>query len=118
MPYLVLALTGLLGGISSGLFGVGGGVVFVPFLIILAGFNTHLAIGTSIAVIIPTAIMGAYRHATAGMIDWKTAGFLVLFAILGAWIGSGLSLKLDVSLLRKCYGVFLLLVSLKLFFQN
>jgi len=118
MPYFEIALIGILGGLVSGLFGVGGGVLFVPLLIILRHFNPHLAIGTSLAVIVPTALIAAYRHSLAEMIDWKTALLLALFAILGAWLGSEISLKLDTVLLRRLYAVFLSVLALKLFFQN
>jgi len=56
MTYLFVALIGLLGGFVSGLVGVGGGTVFVPLLILLLKFNPHLAIGTSLAIIIPTTV--------------------------------------------------------------
>jgi len=113
-----MALIGALAGIVAGLFGVGGGLVFVPLLVIFMGFDTHLAIGTSFAAIIPTAIPGLLRHLQAGHVDWKTALILTLFSVLGAWIGAGLSLKLDVNVLRKVYSVFLFAVALKLFFRQ
>ena len=118
MSYVIIALIGILGGISSGLFGVGGGILFVPLLMLLRNFNPHLAIGTSLAVIVPTAFMAAFRHSLAGMVDWKTVTILALFAIAGAWLGSELSLKLGTALLRRFYALFLLLMAVKLFFQK
>ena len=118
MAYLTIAFIGILGGIVGGLFGVGGGLIFVPLLILLRNFDAHLAIGTSFAAIIPTAAIGAYRHFEAKSVDWKTALLLILFSVVGAWIGAGFSLRLDVHLLRRFYAVFLLILSFKLFFQN
>ncbi len=118
MPYAIIALIGVLGGIVSGLFGVGGGILFVPLLILLKNFNPHLAIGTSLAVIVPTAFVAAFRHSLAGMIDWKTVLILALFAIAGAWLGSELSLKLEAGVLRRLYAFFLLALAFKLFFQK
>ncbi|MGH7890562.1 MAG: TSUP family transporter [Thermodesulfobacteriota bacterium] len=118
MSYFIIAVIGTLGGLVSGLFGVGGGVLFVPLLILLKNFNPHLAIGTSLAVIVPTALASALRHSLAGMIDWKTVVLLTLFAILGAWLGSELSLKLDTVTLKRFYAIFLFLLALKLFFQK
>ncbi|MCB9799864.1 MAG: sulfite exporter TauE/SafE family protein [Candidatus Omnitrophica bacterium] len=115
---LISSLIGVLGGLSSGLFGVGGGLIYVPLLIFLRQFDPHLAVGTSIAIIIPTATVSAIRHAQGGMIHWQTALVIAVFAILGAWIGAGLSLKMDAVILRKCFAVFIALVALKLFFQN
>lgn len=118
MAYIIVAFIGILGGLASGFFGVGGGLIFVPLLILLRGADPHVAIGTSLAAIVPTAIVGAYRHFGAGFIDWKTALLLILFAAMGAWIGAGLSIRLDTVLLRKLFAVFLLAVSFKMFFQN
>ncbi len=115
---VLFALMGLLGGLASGLFGVGGGLVFGPLLVLLKKFDTHLAIGTSIAVVIPTALVGVFRHAGANHVDWKTAAWITLFAVAGAWIGTGLSIKADPATLRRVYALFLVLVALKLSFQK
>ena len=118
MHWLGIGLIGLLGGVASGLFGVGGGVIFVPLLIIFFNFNPHLAIGTSLVVIIPTALAGAFRHFAAKSVDFQTAAILILFAVLGAWFGAGISLKLDAVMLRKLYALFLLGVAARLFFKS
>ncbi|MBI2167761.1 MAG: sulfite exporter TauE/SafE family protein [Candidatus Omnitrophica bacterium] len=117
MRWIGIGLIGLLGGWVSGLFGVGGGVIFVPLLVLFLGVNLHVAIGTSLVTIIPTALVGAYRHFLGEGVDLKLALLLAVFAIVGAWLGAGLSLKLDVALLRKFYAVFLVLVALRLFFE-
>lgn len=116
MHGLAIAAIGLLGGLTSGLFGVGGGVIFVPLLILFASMNIHQAIGTSLAVIVPTALLAVLRNVPAGSIDWKTVGVLALFAGLGAWLGAGLSLKFDTMVLRKIFALFLFLMALRLFF--
>jgi uncharacterized membrane protein YfcA len=118
MNFLVLAAIGVFAGITSGLFGVGGGVLFVPLLIIVKKFEPSLAIGTSIAVIIPTACAAAWRHSLSGMVDWKTVLILAVFAITGAWFGAELSLKLNAALLRRLFAVFLFVMSFKLYFQK
>lgn len=118
MAYVWVALIGIFGGVVSGLFGVGGGLIFVPLLIVARQFDPHVAIGTSLAAIVPTAIVGAYRHFRSDMLDFKTVAVLVVFAAIGAWIGSGLSLRLDVSILRRLLAVFLAVLSFKMFFQN
>ncbi len=118
MELLLLAVIGLLGGLSSGLFGIGGGTIFVPLLILWRHFDAHLAIGTSIAVVVPTAIAATLRHSGSGMVAWKTVLLIAVFAMVGAWLGSELSLRLPVGVLRRAFAVFLMLVSLKLFFQH
>lgn len=115
---LIFIVIGVLGGLASGLFGVGGGLVFVPLLVMFQKMNLHQAIGTSIAIVVPTALMSTWRHASAGQVDWKAAVLITLFAIVGAWAGSGLSLQMDAGSLRRFYAVFLLFVAVRLFFQK
>lgn len=114
----ILALIGILGGISSGLFGVGGGAVFVPLMVMMLGMDAHLAVGTSLAAVIPTAFAAAMKHGQAGMVDLKTAFLLAAFAMIGAWLGAKLSLRLDTLTLKRFYAVFLMLISVRLFFTR
>lgn len=117
--FLVLtAITGLLGGIVSSVFGVGGGVIFVPFLVQLRNFNPHLAVGTSLAVIVPTALVGTIKYFKAGMIDWHTVPWLVVLSLLGAWVGASLSLQLSTVLVKRLFGIFLAFLAAKMFFSN
>ena len=118
MAILATAFIGFLGGVIGGLFGVGGGLIFVPLLILVRHLNPHLAVGTSLAVIIPTAFIAALRHARAGMIDWRTGLIVALFAMAGSWIGAQISLQLDTLVLRRLLAVFLLALALKMFFPN
>ena len=118
MRWLAIGLIGLAGGLVSGLFGVGGGVLFVPLLVLLLKSNIHLAIGTSLAAIVPTAFVAAFRHHLHQSVDLRTAILLAIFAMLGAWIGATISLQLDTVLLRKIFAVFLMVLALRLFFQS
>lgn len=118
MTYVLLGLTGIIGGIASGLFGVGGGLIFVPFLILLRAYDPHTAIGTSLAIVVPTALVGAFKYTKAGMIDWKIVPIILGFAFVGAWMGANLSLQMEAVLLRRCFAVFLLLTAIKMFFTK
>ncbi|HOW88533.1 MAG TPA: sulfite exporter TauE/SafE family protein [Candidatus Omnitrophota bacterium] len=115
---MAIALIGVLGGFLGGLFGVGGGTVFVPLLVFLKGFDIHRAIGTSLLIIIFTAIAGAIFHGRAGMVDWKAAVVLGIFSMLGVWLGTKLSLKLETVMLQRAFAVFLILMAIKLFFDK
>ena len=117
MRWLGIGIIGLLGGFTSGLFGVGGGVLFVPLLVVFLNFNLHLAIGTSLAAIIPTATVGAFRHFSEGWVDLRTTLLLAAFAVIGAWLGAGLSLRLDIVFLRKLYALFLFVIAVRLFLK-
>ena len=118
MTYLLLALIGFLGGMVSGLFGVGGGLIFGPLLILLLKFNPHIAVGTALVMVIPTAIAGCIKHIQVGNVDWKIMPVIVAFALVGAWIGAHLSVQTDAHVLRRFYAVFLVLVALKIFFTK
>jgi uncharacterized protein len=113
---MAIALIGILGGFLSGLFGVGGGLIFVPLLMLLKGFDAHRAVGTSLVIIIFTALSGALFHGKAGMVDWKAAVLLGIFSVLGAWFGTKLSLRLETVMLQRALAVFLVLVAIKIFF--
>lgn len=115
---MAIALIGVLGGFLGGLFGVGGGTIFVPLLVFLKGFDIHRAIGTSLLIIIFTAIAGAIFHGRAGMVDWKAAVVLGIFSMLGVWLGTKLSLKLETVMLQRAFAVFLILMAIKLFFDK
>jgi uncharacterized membrane protein YfcA len=115
---MTMALIGILGGLVSGLFGIGGGSVFVPLLILLNRFDPHKAIATSLAVMLPAAAIALWRHSHAGMTDWKTVPVLAVFAILGAWLGAGISLQASSLLLRRLFAVYLLILSVKLCFPD
>ncbi len=115
---MAIALIGILGGFLGGLFGVGGGTVFVPLLIFLKGFDIHRAIGTSLLIIIFTALAGALFHGRAGMVDWRAAVGLGVFSMIGVWLGTKLSLRLDTVILQRAFAVFLVLIAIKLFFDK
>lgn len=114
MQYLIAALIGLFGGVSSGLFGVGGGIVMVPAMVWLLNANIKTAIGTSLAVIIPTALTGVIKHQQLGNIDWRMAASLVPLAIVGGFLGAALTQHLPAEVLKRCFGGFMILAGLRL----
>lgn len=116
MQYVMAALIGLFGGVTSGLFGVGGGIVMVPAMVYLLHTNIKTAIGTSLIVIIPTAITGAFKHQQLGNIDWKMAASLVPLAIVGGFIGAALTKPLPAEMLKKLFGGFMILAGCRLLF--
>jgi len=107
----VLALAGLLGlgllaGALSALMGVGGGIVMVPALVLLFGFGQHLAEGTSLLVIVPTALVGAVRHDGRGYTDWRLGILVGLFGIAGGLIGALTALALSSRILQVLFALF------------
>lgn len=115
---LILAAgTAFLAGTLGGLLGIGGGLILVPFFHYVLKMNMHAAVGTSLAIIVPTALVGAARHASGHFVDWRIFLFAGLFALAGSFVGAGISMNLDVTLLRKIFAVFLILIAAKMFFQ-
>ena len=113
---MMTILISFFGGIVSAFLGVGGGLIFVPLFHYVLKMNMHQAIGTSLAIIVPTALVGAWKHGLHSFIDWKVFSFAVIFAVLGGYFGAQISTGLDVVLLKKVFAVFLLIVAVRMFF--
>lgn len=111
-----LAVIGLVIGVFSGLFGVGGGVILVPLLIVVVGFDQRRASGTSLAAVLPTAIAGMISYASHGSVDWIAGAILAAGAIVGSLMGTWLLHHTHQRVLRWIFIVFLLLVAARMFF--
>jgi uncharacterized protein len=110
-PVLVI---GFLAGISSGLFGIGGGTVIVPLLVLWCAFDQHSAHATSLAGIIPIAAVGATVFATAGEVDVRLAGLLALGGIIGAPLGARLMARTTERGLKVAFGALTITIGLLL----
>jgi uncharacterized protein len=109
---LKFLLIGFLAGISSGLFGVGGGLVMVPLLVWLCSFEQRRAHATSLAAIIPIATVAAAVFAIDGEIDFKSGGLLAVGALVGAPIGAWMLSRTDAARVRVAFGLFQVAVGL------
>lgn len=117
MHQVVAAIIGLLSGVASGMFGVGGGIVMVPAMIYFLSppiRDIKQAVGTSLLVIIPTAVVGAAKHWTHGHVEWRTALALFPTALLGGYLGAWLTTRMAAEDLKRAFGGFLILVGLRL----
>lgn len=117
MNYLIAGMIGLASGITSGLFGVGGGVIMVPAMMFFLSppiRDIKQAIGTSLVVIIPTALMGACKHQSHDNIHWRTALALVPMAVVGGWAGVWLTTQIPADNLRRVFGGFIIVIGLRL----
>ena len=114
MTEIVLVLIGLVAGALAAVVGVGGGVVFVPTLVIVAGFGQHLAEGTSLAVILPTMLIAAWTHSHAGRVAWGIALRIGGVGIIGGLIGARVALALDETLLQRLFAVLLIAVAVRM----
>jgi hypothetical protein len=110
---MTLALAVLLGftaGIVAGMFGVGGGILFVPTLIAL-GLGQVEAQATSLAAILPTVAAGTWRQASYGNVRWKPALMVGLTSVAGVVVGAQVALSLPEDVLRRLFAVLLVAVA-------
>ncbi len=114
MTVAMLILVGLLAGTMAAALGVGGGIVFVPALVVLFDFTQHEAQGTSLAVIIPTAIIATVVHARHGRVDWRAALPVAVGGAGGAVAGAALALRLDGEVLRRLFAVLLIALAIRM----
>jgi uncharacterized membrane protein YfcA len=116
---LLYIILGLVVGVLSGILGIGGGVVIIPALVFLFGFNQHQAQGTSLALFsLPIAILAANTYYKQGYIDIKIVSLLALGFVFGGLIGSKIGINLPDAVLTKIFGIGLLLISLKMIFAR
>lgn len=115
MTWFLVALLGLVAGVVSGLFGVGGAIVIIPGLVLLAKLPQHAAHGTSLAaLLLPVGILGALEYYKRGQVNIAFAAVVAVGLLIGAYFGARLAGAMSEAMLRKAFGVFLLLVSVKL----
>jgi uncharacterized membrane protein YfcA len=113
-----LLAIGLAAGFLAGLLGIGGGVLIVPALVLLLGFDQHVAQGTSLVVIIPAALLGSWTHYRHRRLNVRDAAFVGAGGILGAAVGSLSALSIDDQLLQRLFAVVLIVVALRMIWSR
>jgi hypothetical protein len=99
---------GLSAGILAGMFGIGGGVVIVPALILFAKMLPEKATGTSLAaLLLPVGALGAWHYYRSDFVDLRAAAWIALGLFVGAWFGSDIALRLPARDLQRAFAVFL-----------
>jgi len=114
---LLLLAIGSIAGLISGGFGVGGGIIIVPALVIIMKYSQHMAQGTSILLMLPPiSIVAAYNFYIEGFVDIKVALILMVSFIFGGFYGAKVALNLPEFTIKKIFGVFMVLTGLKMIF--
>jgi uncharacterized protein len=117
MTYALVAVLGIAAGVISGLFGVGGAIVIVPGLVLLAKLPQHAANGTSLgALLLPVGLLGFLQYYKRGQVNIAYAAIIAGGLFFGALLGAKLAQNLSDTSLRRAFGVFLLFVAGKLLF--
>lgn len=116
---ILFILIGIVAGILSGMFGIGGGVIIVPALMFLCGFSQLKAQGTSLAILLPpVGIFAFIEYYKKGQVNVQAGVLIVIFLVIGSVFGSKLAQNLSIEVLKKSFGVLMLLISLKMIFSK
>jgi len=116
---LVLIVIGIITGIMAGMLGIGGAIIMIPALVYFMVSRQQMSQGTSIAFILPPiGILAAFNYYKAGQVDIKVAIILAICFLIGSFFGSKLALNVPQNVLKKIFGVLLLLVAAKMLFSK
>jgi uncharacterized membrane protein YfcA len=125
LHYVLYAVLGMLAGVLAGLMGIGGGLVIVPgllFLFYLQGFESpflsHIAIASSLVVIIPVSISSMWAHHRCGAVDWLMVRRLAPGLMLGALLGAWLATQISTASLKMVFGLFLFVVAYQMLLER
>ena len=117
MNILAYLCLGLVAGILSGILGIGGGIIIIPAMVFLFGMSQHQAQGTTLALMVPPiGLLATWVYYKQGFVDLKMAGFICLGFFVGGLLGAELAVGIPEPILKKTFGVVLLLASLKIIF--
>jgi len=119
-PWWIFIILGIFAGTSSGLLGIGGGVIMVPVLALLCCFGQKNAQGTALAVMVPMTLLGAWRYWQNPQVEMNAAVIILVVcgALVGTLIGTELASRLPSSTLRKIFALVMLIVAVKMFFSS
>ena len=116
---IILIAIGLMAGVFSGVFGVGGAVIMIPALVYFLSVDQHTAQGTSLAVMLPPiGLFAAYNYYKAGQVNIWYAVIIAVTFMIGGYFGSMIALKLPENIMKKIFGIFLILTALRLIFSK
>jgi uncharacterized protein len=106
---------GVLAGVLSGFFGIGGGLVIVPALMMIWHMQSQMATGTSLgALLLPVGILGAWQYYRNGFVDVRASAFIALGLLVGALLGATVALQLPARIVQRAFAVFLVCAAVRL----
>ncbi len=111
---LFIVLIGLISGLVTGLLGIGGGTVLVPAMTSILNEKEHVAHGTSLAVILPTALISTVIYSFNRYVNIGLAIQIAISGMIGGYMGAKLMNRLPSAILRKLFAVFLIIAGLKM----
>jgi uncharacterized protein len=114
MDIVLAVILGLLAGVLAGLFGVGGGILFVPTLVVLFGLDQVDAEATSLLAILPVVAAGTWRQHRYGNVNWRVAAIVGAAAVAGVELGVLVAKALPEHTLQRLFGAFMIVVAAQL----
>ena len=116
---LILIMIGLMAGVFGGVFGVGGAIIMIPALVYFLGVDQHMAQGTSLAVMLPPiGLFAAYNYYKAGQANLWYAIIIAVAFMIGGYLGSKIALNLPENIMKKIFGIFLILIAIRMIFTK
>lgn len=116
---VMLLLLGLVAGLASGFLGIGGGILMIPALVYFFGLSQHQAQGTTLAVMVPPiGLLAAWVYYKSGHVNISTAAFICLGFFIGGFFGAKIANTVTADVMRKIFGISLLLISLHMIFKK
>ncbi len=112
--FFCLGTVGLITGLINGLIGIGGGTILIPAMVFLLGEKQHVAHGTSLSIILPTAIVSTFIYQTNNHMDWGLAIKIAASGMLGGYLGARLMNKIPAWHLKQLFGIFMILAGLRM----
>ena len=117
MQNSILVVLGFIAGTLSGMFGIGGGTILIPALVYLFAFTQHAAQGTTLAAMVPPiGLLAAIRYWQSGNVNVLAAAFICLGFFFGGWVGANVIQSFPEPLLKKLFGICMLLIALNMIF--
>jgi len=118
ITFIIGMLTvGVLAGVLSGSLGIGGGIVIIPILVYIFGFSQHMSQGTTLALMVPPiGLLAAYEYYKNGNVNITAAVLICIGFVGGTFLGSKVSHLIPDMVLKKAFGVLLLIIAIKMIF--
>ena len=116
---IYLIAIGLMAGVFGGIFGIGGAIIMIPAMVYFLGVDQHTAQGTSLAVMLPPiGLFAAYNYYKAGQVNIWYAVIIAISFMIGGYFGSKIALNLPEHIMKKVFGIFLIIMALRLIFTK
>lgn len=109
-----LGAIGIITGLINGLIGIGGGTILIPAMVFLLGEKQHVAHGTSLAIILPTAIVSTYIYQSNNNLDWILALQIAASGMIGGYLGAKLMQRIPPMRLKQIFGIFMIIAGTRM----